>query len=290
MEDNNKISKVRSGLNWTSEFCYKHIPKFHKQENSTPEEWGALKEKFKVQMINMDGQVICTRCELDKQNAIEEQEFNKELHKGLAARKFNTLAKTSILQDATILNASFDNYNPNLGKEEAINKQKALSFVQRYKAGEKFNLWIQSAITGVGKSHLAMSILKELNSLETECVFLDLDDTLRKIRGSFSDKESKYTEDYFIELATRVDFLVIDDLGAETGDIDTDRRASDYTSKILRAIMNGRQDKSTIITTNLSSEKLNKIYDRKVISRLMTNIEFIIFKEAVDKRVNKLAF
>lgn len=290
MEDNNKISKVRSGLNWTSEFCYKHIPKFHKQENSTPEEWGALKEKFKFQMINMDGRVVCTRCELDKQNAIEEQTFNEELHKGLAARKFNTLVKTSILQDATILNASFDNYNPDLGKEEAINKQKALSFVQRYKAGEKFNLWIQSAITGVGKSHLAMSILKDLNSLETECVFLDLDDTLRKIRGSFSDKESKYTEDYFIELATRVDFLVIDDLGAETGDIQTERRASDYTSKILRAIMNGRQDKSTIITTNLSSEKLNRIYDRKVISRLMTNIEFIIFKEAADKRVMKLDF
>lgn len=241
-------------------------------------------------MINMNGQVICTRCELDKQNEVEEKAFNKELHKGLAARKFNTLAKASILQDATILNASFDNYNPNLGKEEAINKQKALSFTQRYKAGEQFNLWIQSAITGVGKSHLAMSILKELNSLETECVYLDLDDTLRKIRGSFSDKESKYTEDYFIELATRVDYLVLDDLGAETGDIDTERRASDYTSKILRAIMNGRQDKSTIITTNLSSEKLNKIYDRKVISRLMTNIEFIIFKEAVDKRIKKLDF
>lgn len=241
-------------------------------------------------MIIMDNQIVCPVCELDKRNADFERQVNEEINSKSSSRKMHTLAKYSILQDETIQNASFDNYNPNLGKEEAENKQKAWNLTQRYKAGDQFNLWIQSEITGVGKSHLAMSILKELNSPEVECVFLDLDDMLRKIRGSFSNKESKYTEDYFIELATRVDYLVIDDLGAETGDIDTQRRASDYTSKVLRAIMNGRQGKSTVITTNLSSAQLNQIYDRKVISRLMTNIETIIFKEAVDKRINKLAF
>ena len=156
--------------------------------------------------------------------------------------------------------------------------------------GEQFNLWIQSEITGVGKSHLAMSILKALNSLERSCLFLDIDETLRKIRGSFDNEDSKYTEQYFIDLATEVDFLVLDDLGAETGDIATTKRASDYTSKVLRAIVNGRQHKSTIITTNLVSNQLNNIYDRKVISRMMTNIESITFKQSMDKRIKKIDF
>lgn len=277
-------------MTWDSNYCFNHIPAKYTQENTSPEEWIIFRDKFKVQMIIVDGKTTCPRCELDKQDAIFARQVNKELYERQASKKLNTLAKCSILQDETIKLARFDNYNETLGPEEAQNKAKAWQCVERYKNGEQFNLWVQSEITGVGKSHLAMSILKALNSLECSCLFLDIDEMLRKIRGSFDDKSSKYTEQYFIDLALSVDFLVLDDLGAETGDIDTKKRASDYTSRILRAVVNGRQHKSTIITTNLKSDQLNGIYDRKVISRAMANIETIRFTQAKDKRIAKLNF
>lgn len=232
---------------------------------------------------------VCPRCQLEIENKKFEQQMQKEIHEQVQRRKYNTLASKSLIQDESIKLARFDNYE-DLGAEERVNKQHALRVVERYKKGERFNLWIQSLITGVGKSHLAMAILKELNSLEVSTLFIDIDEMLRKMRSSFGDKESPYTEAYFIDLCSKVDFLVLDDLGAETGDIDTEKRASDYTSRILRAIMNGRQTKSTIITTNLNSERLNEIYDRKVISRMMANIESIVFEKAKDKRISKINF
>ncbi|MDF2606968.1 MAG: Pony 38 [Bacillales bacterium] len=86
------------------------------------------------------------------------------------------------------------------------------------------------------------------------------------------------------------DFLVLDDLGAETGAIDTGKAATDFVQRVFYAIMNARQGKVTIITTNLSSEKLFSIYDKKLVSRLLRNPQFIIFKETLDKRISILPF
>lgn len=98
-----------------------------------------------------------------------------------------------------------------------------------------------------------------------------------------------------------MDLLVLDDLGAETGDIYSNKRASEYTSNVLRSIFNARQDKSTGVTTNLLGKRLTGyvdkegkshagMYDKKMISRAMVNIESIVFKESVDKRPSKVGF
>lgn len=117
------------------------------------------------------------------------------------------------------------------------------------------------------------------------------------VKDSFNNKESKYTQNDIVTIANEVDVLVIDDLGAETGDIYSDKRASEYTSNVLRSILNGRQDKATIITTNLSGERMvtgykeghkfiPPMYDGKVMSRAMRNVENIIFRETPDKRLD----
>ena len=60
---------------------------------------------------------------------------------------------------------------------------------------------------------------------------------MRKIKDSFSNRQSKYTERYFVDLLSSVDFLALDDVGAETGAIDTDiKTASDFVQRILYAI------------------------------------------------------
>lgn len=224
-------------------------------------------------------------------------------------KKHNTLGHKSIIQDNTIKQATFDSFKPTNAEEER-NKKHALNVASKYCEGEVFNTWIQSAETGVGKSHLAMSILKVVNaygSRERSCLFVDVARMMELIKDSFNNKnrsreeQSIYTEEYFTTLCGEVDLLVLDDLGAETGDIYSTKRASEYTSNVLRSIFNARQGKSTIVTTNLSGQRLTGykdenginhagMYDKKMISRAMVNIESIVFKESVDKRPSKLEF
>lgn len=231
---------------------------------------------------------VCPRCECEKINNEFEEKVNAEIHGSLETRKQNILENKSLLQDKTLLKASFKGYIAKT-QEEHANKQLALSCLEKYKNGQVFNLWLNGK-PGVGKSHLSMSILKALNGKDTSCLFIDIDEMLRKIYNSFNVKESPYTEQYFVDLLSEVDFLVLDDLGAETGNIDTTKKASDYTSKVLRAVVNARQDKATIITTNLSSNKLLNMYDPKLISRMMKNIQSIVFKETTDKRIKNVGF
>lgn len=255
------------------------------------------------------GESYCPVCWRDAETKKLSQEFTKQLLDVDRVKKHKTLGSKSIIQDNTIKAATFDSFKPT-NAEEQRNKDHALNVAMRYCKGDVFNTWIQSAETGVGKSHLAMSILKVVNAYgnqETSCLFVDVARMMELIKDSFNNKkrpadaQSIYTEEYFTTLCGMVDLLVLDDLGAETGDIHSTKRASEYTSSVLRSIFNARQDKSTIITTNLSGKRLTGykdkdgnehagMYDKKMISRAMVNIESIVFKESVDKRPSKLEF
>ena len=165
-----------------------------------------------------------------------------------------------------------------------------LQAVEDYKKGNRFNFWFTGNV-GVGKSHLSVSMLKELRSIHTSCLFIDVDEMFRLIRHAmFTNKESMYTESYFIELASKVDFLVLDDIGAETGNINTDKEASDFISRVLRAIVNGRQDKSTIFTTNLSSKKLLSMYDAKLVDRMLKDSRVIKYSDTISYRTKSISF
>ena len=89
-----------------------------------------------------------------------------------------------------------------------------------------------------------------------------------------------------IDLLIEADLLVLDDLGAETGAVTTDRTATDFTTRTLYAIINGRMNKPTIITTNLNSKDMAKMYDSKLISRMFRGAEghVIKFEKTNDKR------
>lgn len=233
--------------------------------------------------------VVCPRCEKEKADEELSKKISADYAQAMKDQKYNTLSTKSILEDKTLLAARITNYHA-WDVEETINKHKVLECLGRYLKGEKFNLILQGK-QGTGKSHLAYATLFEINETRSQsCCFISVDAMIRKIKGTFNDKESKFTEEYFIRLLSEVDFLALDDLGAETGAIDTDKRATDFVQKVLYAATNVRQDKATILTTNLDSKTLFNMYDKKLISRLLKNPEFIIFNETKDKRQMRLPF
>ncbi|MED0689935.1 ATP-binding protein [Bacillus licheniformis] len=230
---------------------------------------------------------ICMECGKEEK-ARKEKEMAEEA--SLAYYKRNTyswLSKHSIFLDDTLRDASFDNYKTE-DAETRRNKEMALNFAREYYKGATYNT-IFTGKAGTGKSHLSMSMLKVVNEYSKpyrKCLFVSVDEMMRRIKDSFNNKDSYYTEQRMIDLLTSADLLVMDDLGAETGAITSDKTATDFTTRTLYAIINGRMNKPTIITTNLSSRDMAKMYDSKLISRMFrgTDGHVISFKETNDKR------
>jgi DNA replication protein DnaC len=239
-----------------------------------------------VQKMVINGEVVCPRCK-NEENTLElEKQLNQEIAVRKESTKYNILFDRSVIEDGTLLQARLRNFYAK-EQEEIENKRLVEAYIQRYMDGDQFNLILQGK-AGVGKSHLAYAVLYELNELKQySCLFISINAMLRKIKASFGNKESQYTEEYFNRLLSDVDFLVLDDLGAETGAINTDKSATDFVQRVLYDIATTRQSKSTIITTNLNSQTLYTMYDQKLVSRLLRNPEVIVFRETKDKRFTK---
>lgn len=226
----------------------------------------------------------CTRETVDKQTQQMAEQASQEHYKRTT---YAWLSKHSIFLDDTLKHATFDSYYT-MDAETEHNKQLALNIARRYYKGANNNT-IFTGKAGIGKSHLSMAMLKVVNEHSDpyrKCLFVSLDELMRRIKDSFNNKESYYTEQRMIDLLTEADLLVLDDLGAETGAVTTDRTATDFTTRTLYAIINGRMNKPTIITTNLNSKDMSKMYDSKLISRMFRGAEghVIKFEKTNDKR------
>lgn len=276
------IQAMGTRLNWASDkYCFKHD-----------------KEKFPtgIKMLERrkgSGEFECPMCFREGNNNVLEKEYTQLKEEQERMAMFNTLIKRSIVPDKTILNARFNNYHLKEDEHEAKKNARLMTqYADEIINGQVFNIFLKGA-PGVGKTHLSYSLLHRVNNnsnKEKSCLFIDFDQMLREIRGSYKNPDSIYTEFYFTDLLSKVDVLVLDDLGAEVGNEDTDKKASDFIGRMLRAISNARQDKVTITTTNLSGDKLNAIYDSKTLSRLNKNAEVVLFKETKDKRSVDLGF
>lgn len=247
--------------------------------------------KKPIYKMMVGGEEVCPICERDRLNDELSRSESKKIDEVMSNRNYNVFAASSLLTDIGLYDASFGTYEA-AEPEEVEGKRRATEAFTNYKHGETFNTWL-TGVPGVGKSHLGMSILRNLNESgekDKQCLFVSVDEMLLRIRASFGDKESRYTEFYFVDLLSSVDYLVLDDLGAETGGTGTTKRATDFTLRVLYAIANGRQKKSTIVTTNLSRSELERMYDPKLVSRLMKDTFLIKFKNTVDKRIRNIEF
>jgi len=123
--------------------------------------------------------------------------------------------------------------------------------------------------TGCGKTHLAISIIKERfnNSLRNNSVFITVPDLLLKIRTSFSGGTE--SEEEIIRQFSDVETLVLDDLGAE--------KTSEYSITTLYVILDRRirECRQTIITTNMMQSEIEQTFGARIASRMaaMENIK-----------------
>jgi DNA replication protein DnaC len=130
--------------------------------------------------------------------------------------------------------------------------------------------------TGCGKTHLAISIYKELvrrfilDGYRSK--FTTAPELLLEIRATYRPSSKKYsddggrceaeTEQEVLDNYSTCEFLILDDLGAE--------KVSDFTIQSLYLIIDrrNREMRPTIVTTNLSLEEIETQIDARMASRL----------------------
>lgn len=265
----------------TSNAFKEHLAKLKVSEQQCPKHDQPL-------VITPQGSSFCPACRKEKIQQ-ETEDWAEESYQAHLRRKSkaNWLASNSILSDDSLKEVSFASFEVEI-EEERKNKEQVEELAKRYRNGDNFNTIITGS-AGVGKSHLAMALLKEINQdNQLRVMFVSVDELFRLIKDSFS-TNNYFTEQYAAELLRQPDILVLDDLGSEVGAIGSGA-ASDFVNRTLYGIINGRLNKSTVVTTNLSSKQLASKYDEKLLSRLYKGIKanksIVVFKETKDKRMD----
>jgi DNA replication protein DnaC len=121
-------------------------------------------------------------------------------------------------------------------------KLNAENFVKEYPAD--FGLLFVGP-TGVGKTHLAVAVLRELILQKgAECLFYDFHDLLKAIRDSYN-PVSQNSELSILQPVLEVEVLLLDELASWN--------PSDWVKETLQHIINSRYNhkKVTLITTTL---------------------------------------
>jgi DNA replication protein DnaC len=118
----------------------------------------------------------------------------------------------------------------------------AKRFVKDYPAQDVGLLFIGPC--GVGKTHLAVSVLRELVEKKgVPCLFYDFRELIRQIQATFT-SESVLSESDVLAPIFRTDVLVLDELGA--------KRTTAWVEETVFYIINHRYNnrKMTLFTTN----------------------------------------
>lgn len=232
---------------------------------------------------------VCPGCIKEQNKKQVQEEVEKHLNAGIYQKTYNVLMRDSTIPE-DLKAASFDNFIIETPEEKQM-----LDFVknqtQKYLDGMNGNTLL-TGTTGVGKTHLAISLAKELNEAyrakgePKSVLFINLTEILREIRESF-----KFTsnEGYYSRMLKEVDYLILDDLGVKLGNASGQSKSA-WEEEFIFDVLSHRNN--TIITTNLSNDEIANLYSERVASRVRTGLDGNFFKvfSIKDKRytINKL--
>ncbi|MCU5745886.1 ATP-binding protein [Staphylococcus sp. SQ8-PEA] len=148
----------------------------------------------------------------------------------------------------SIKEATVNNYEVNNDSQKHA-KQTAIDYVTNFsnKKGEMKSILFRGSY-GTGKSHLAYAIAKAIKNKGYTVAFMQIPDLMVRIKATYNKKSSETFEDLKKQLVN-LDLLVLDDIGVSN---------SDHDLSMLYDIINNRQDKNNIFTTNFKDSELNQ--------------------------------
>ncbi|CAN5522858.1 ATP-binding protein [soil metagenome] len=141
----------------------------------------------------------------------------------------------------------FGNYKPQ-NQSQTIALKSSMAFAMEYPAVDRGLLFTGSV--GVGKTHLAVSILKGLTERGFSCMFYEFSSLLKEIQNSYN-PNTHASELGVLAPVINIDVLVLDELGAS--------KPTDWVRDTMAHIINMRYNerKFTVFTTNYPEDRPN---------------------------------
>ncbi len=235
----------------------------------------------------METKIKCKQCNDTGWIILEEDGVNKAVRCScyLNERSKRLLARANIPK--RYKHCSIENFEiPKHDEESKLHgaKTAANMFVDDYPLVDLGIIFLGSC--GVGKTHLAVAIIKELMEKKGAiCLFYDYRDLLRDIQDSFN-PVSQTSQIAVLQPVLKAEVLVIDELGS--------RKSTDWIQETMTHILNSRfnDKKINIITTNFLENPTNKneiSLEDRIGSRLLSKLhEMCLFIEMKGKDYRKL--
>ena len=180
----------------------------------------------------------------------------------------------------------FDGFNPQIFKNEKQReeqtklKEKLEKWCDSFPSVKKTNIVILGE-TGVGKTFLAKCVAKTMLEKGFSVLFVsafEMNNLMMKFHTTFDSSKQEY-----ISTLLESDLVIIDDLGTEP-------IIKNITLNYLYLVLSERErfGRPTIITSNLSTEAIDKRYGERIYSRLADKKTGAIFAlHGEDLRTNK---
>lgn len=229
----------------------------------------------------------CMSCGYKSMKKAEAKSTEKMYNDSLKAKAINYLKYSSLYTDKALINCRISSYT--IVEDET---RKAKEVANRAVTDILLNKPVHvifSGKSGVGKSHLAMGIawdVTEKSNFDKKCLFVSYSELLEQLKFAMNDEQARknITGTLMAEMKA-AELLVLDDIGAELGV--SGKSSTDYNNDTLNRILEARQNKATVITTNLTGKQLSESYGARIVSRIMKNSEsFVVqFTKTSDKRV-----
>ena len=163
-----------------------------------------------------------------------------------------------------------DRFYPTIGTSPRTLMKRNLSFCRRYAAEFRPGAvsLLFSGATGLGKTFLSACIARQVTDGGWGVVYA----TAGKLFADYEAVKFDRLEDAALDGYRDCDLLILDDLGTEM--------TTPVVISALYSLVNGRllNKRSTIISTNLPTEKLEGRYNGQIASRLLGYYQLLVFE------------
>ncbi|MBR2381528.1 MAG: ATP-binding protein [Clostridia bacterium] len=187
----------------------------------------------------------------------------------------------SLIKEQSFDNFSLDYYDKNPKHKEIMKRN--LDFLTHY--ANSFDAKASQSIllmggTGLGKTHLSSALARRVIEKGNDVFYTGAIDLFSQFETqrfkSYSSEPNEFIERYF-----ECDLLIIDDLGTEM--------INQFSVSTLYNLLNDRlsRRKPTIISTNLSTDDIQKKYTDRITSRMLGEYQ-VLFFVGTDVRAQKL--
>jgi len=154
---------------------------------------------------------------------------------------------------------SFENYVVTTGPQKIVREKARLYAVE---FGKTMAGFIFSGKPGTGKNHLAAAICNELLRRNKTVLIISVADIMSAMRETFNNSDSLKTEERLLDDLSRVDLLVIDEIGVQN--------ESRYEKVVINQIVDRRTSsrRPTGMLTNLDEAGMYRQLGERVMDRM----------------------